>query len=461
MSLSSFKLTSKKEKNKYNSNSSYASNNSRSDSSSFQNNNFNQNFFNDSNNINKSIDSNSISSNNEEFFSNTNTKYSSNVETRNIIMKEKNSDKKYLSKNSTYESKDISNTIEETTNNNNPFKNIFKFLNNPFGFNINHNNNNNNNNNNINNNNNNNNSNQESKINGSTILKNIQTFFREKFSKPITNWIIKSSAIKILRKIGEGGSSDIFLGLYRGTKIAEKRLHLINIEKNINEFKREVASFILLHHPYLLLFLGVIAEPKHLSIITEYCPGGNLHELLFKKKYLELSWKLRKQFLLQIAIGMNFLHTNNPPILHRDLKSLNIFLTNDMKKSTDMTDVKIADFGLSVRYEQNCKLTERVGTCLWMAPEVIKTQKYTTKSDVYSYGIIMWEVCTREMPYDYFSREKILYRVSERKERPNLKRLPNDTPKEFEELMQKCWDHDPNLRPDFDAIIDFIKDIEI
>ena len=140
MSLSSFKLTSKKEKNKYNSNSSYASNNSRSDSSSFQNNNFNQNFFNDSNNINKSIDSNSISSNNEEFFSNTNTKYSSNVETRNIIMKEKNSEKKYLSKNSTYESKDISNTIEETTNNNNPFKNIFKFLNNPFGFNINHNN---------------------------------------------------------------------------------------------------------------------------------------------------------------------------------------------------------------------------------------------------------------------------------------------------------------------------------
>ena len=140
MSLSSFKLTSRKEKNKFNSNSSYASNNSRSDSSSFQNNNFNQNFFNDSNNINKSIDSNSISSNNEEFFSNTNTKYSSNVETRNIIMKEKNSEKKYLSKNSTYESKDISNTIEETTNNNNPFKNIFKFLNNPFGFNINHNN---------------------------------------------------------------------------------------------------------------------------------------------------------------------------------------------------------------------------------------------------------------------------------------------------------------------------------
>ena len=448
MSLSSFKLFNKKDKNKINSNSSNTSNNSGSDSSSFQNSNFNQNFFNDSNNNNKSHDSNSISSNNEEVFSNTNTKYSSNVETIDIIMKEKNNDKKYLSKNSTYESKDISNTIEENINKNNPFKklNIFKLFNNPFVFNINHNNNN---------------INAELKINATNILKNIQNFFREKFSKPITNWIIKSSAIKILKKIGEGGSSDIFLGLYHGTQIAEKRLHLINIEKNINEFKREVASFILLHHPYLLLFFGVIAEPKHLSIITEYCPGGNLHELLFKKKHIDLSWKLRKQFLLQIAIGMNFLHTNNPPILHRDLKSLNIFLTNDMKKSTDITDVKIADFGLSIRYEKNCNLTERVGTCLWMAPEVIKTQKYTTKADVYSYGIIMWEVCTREMPYDYCSRENILFRVSVKKERPNLTRLPSDTPKEFEELMQKCWEHDPNLRPEFDAIIEFIKDVDI
>ena len=445
MSLSSFKLLSKKDKNKLSSNSSYTSNGSRSDSSSFQGGNFNQNFFNDSNNNNKSHDSNSISSTNEDVFSNTNTKYSSNVETKEIILKEKNHAKKYLSKNSSYESKDISNTIEENINKNNPYRNFFKIFNNPFVFNINHNNN----------------INAELKLNPSNILKYIQNFFREKFSKPITNWIIKSSAIKILKKIGEGGSSDIFLGLYRGTQIAEKRLHLINVEKNINEFKREVASFILLHHPYLLLFFGVIAEPKHLSIITEYCPGGNLHELLYNKKYIDLSWKLRKQFLLQIAIGMNFLHTNNPPILHRDLKSLNIFLTNDMKKSTDITDVKIADFGLSVRYEKNCNLTERVGTCLWMAPEVIKTQKYTTKADVYSYGIIMWEVCTREIPYDYCSYENILYRVSYKKERPNLSRLPNDTPKEFEELMQKCWEHDPNLRPDFDAIIEIIKDVDI
>ena len=453
MSISPFKNKFKKEKFKdksklsSNSNSGNSSNNSNSDSSSFQNNNFDQNFFNDENNDNKNFDLNSDSE--KEFNTNTNTKYSSNIDPKDTLKdtsiyleKEKNEQKNYLSKNSLYESKNISNIIEE--NNNNSFINfsILKFLNNRF-------------------NNNNNNSNNNSNNNKTNLLKNIQSFIAEKFSKPLKNWIIKSSAIKILRKIGEGSSSDIFLGTYRGTEIAEKRLHLINIEKNIIEFKREVASFIILNHPYLLIFFGVIVEPKHLSIITEYCPGGNLHELLFKKKYIYLSWKIRKNFLLQIAIGMNFLHTNNPPILHRDLKSLNILLTNDMKKSSDITDVKIADLGLSITYEKNNNLMERVGTCHWMAPEVINSQRFSTKADVYSYGIIIWEVCTREMPYDYIDKDNILFKVSVRRERPNLKRIPNDTPKQLVELMQKCWDHDPNKRPSFDNIIEFIKDIDI
>ena len=341
MSISPFRFKFKKEKNKdksfSNSNSSFSLTDSNNNSSSFDNNNFNQNFFNDSNNNDNIKDELNID--NKEFNTNTNTKYSSNINLKDSIInskKEKKENNNYISKNSLYESKDISNIIEEN-NNNSPFYkfSIFKFFNNQFGFN-------------------NNNSNNNCAINNnlnSNLLTNIQNFIIEKVSKPITNWIIKSNTIKILRKIGEGNSSDIFLGIYRGIEIAEKRLHL-NKEKNITEFKREVSSFISLNHPYLLIFFGVIAEPKHLSIITEYCPGGNLHELLYKKKHIYLSWKIRKEFLLQIAIGMNYLHTNNPPILHRDLKSLNILLTNDIKKSNDITDIKIADLGLSVVNEK-------------------------------------------------------------------------------------------------------------
>ena len=452
MSISPFRFKFKREKNKdksfSNSNSSFSLTDSNNNSSSFDNNNFNQNFFNDSNNNDNIKDELNID--NKEFNTNTNTKYSSNINLKDSIInskKEKKENNNYISKNSLYESKDISNIIEEN-NNNSPFYkfSIFKFLNNQFGFN------------------NNNNSNNNCAINNSlnsNLLTNIQNFIIEKVSKPITNWIIKSNTIKILRKIGEGNSSDIFLGIYRGIEIAEKRLHL-NKEKNITEFKREVSSFISLNHPYLLIFFGVIAEPKHLSIITEYCPGGNLHELLYKKKHIYLSWKIRKEFLLQIAIGMNYLHTNNPPILHRDLKSLNILLTNDIKKSNDITDIKIADLGLSVVNEKKNLSNERVGTCHWMAPEVINCQRYTTKSDVYSFGIIIWEVCTREMPYDSINnRETILYRVSVNRERPNIKRMPNDTPEKLKELMEQCLEHEPNKRPSFENIIKIIKEIDL
>ena len=451
MSISPFRFKFKKEKNKdksfSNSNSSFSLTDSNNNSSSFDNNNFNQNFFNDSNNNDNIKDE--LNKDNKEFNTNTNTKYSSNINLKDSIInskKEKKENNNYISKNSLYESKDISNIIEEN-NNNSPFYkfSIFKFFNNQFGFN-------------------NNNSNNNCAINNSlnsNLLTNIQNFIIEKVSKPITNWIIKSNTIKILRKIGEGNSSDIFLGIYRGIEIAEKRLHL-NKEKNITEFKREVSSFISLNHPYLLIFFGVIAEPKHLSIITEYCPGGNLHELLYKKKHIYLSWKIRKEFLLQIAIGMNYLHTNNPPILHRDLKSLNILLTNDIKKSNDITDIKIADLGLSVVNEKKNLSNERVGTCHWMAPEVINCQRYTTKSDVYSFGIIIWEVCTREMPYDSINnRETILYRVSVNRERPNIKRMPNDTPEKLKELMEQCLEHEPNKRPSFENIIKIIKEIDL
>ena len=451
MSISPFRFKFKKEKNKdksfSNSNSSFSLTDSNNNSSSFDNNNFNQNFFNDSNNNDNIKDELNID--NKEFNTNTNTKYSSNINLKDSIInskKEKKENNNYISKNSLYESKDISNIIEEN-NNNSPFYkfSIFKFFNNQFGFN-------------------NNNSNNNCAINNSlnsNLLTNIQNFIIEKVSKPITNWIIKSNTIKILRKIGEGNSSDIFLGIYRGIEIAEKRLHL-NKEKNITEFKREVSSFISLNHPYLLIFFGVIAEPKHLSIITEYCPGGNLHELLYKKKHIYLSWKIRKEFLLQIAIGMNYLHTNNPPILHRDLKSLNILLTNDIKKSNDITDIKIADLGLSVVNEKKNLSNERVGTCHWMAPEVINCQRYTTKSDVYSFGIIIWEVCTREMPYDSINnRETILYRVSVNRERPNIKRMPNDTPEKLKQLMEQCLEHEPNKRPSFENIIKIIKEIDL
>ena len=415
----------------------------KSDSSSNYSNEFNHNFF-------KNEEENII----------TNTNFTTNTETKSNIT-ENNSKKEveindmnkkelkesnYISKNSLYES-NIINT--EENNNNSSYKftfNLLKYLNIFSGSN----------------NNNNNNDNKNPALDNTELLSSLTTFINDKFVKPDLRWIINSNSIKLLKIIDFGGSSDVYLGEYRGTEVAVKKLRLLEGKKDyIKEYKREVSSLFLLYHPYLVLLMGVIAEPLNLSIVTEFCKGGNLFELLYKRPNIYLSWEFKKKILLQIAIGMNYLHTNDPPVLHRDLKSLNILLTNKIEKSSDTSDIKISDFGLSRLYQKSCILSGHLGTCYWMAPEIIVKKRYSTKVDVYSYGIIIWEVCTRKTPYGCMSQQQVQFYVSVKKGRPNMKIIPSDTPPKIIQLMQMCWDHEPNNRPTFDFIVDFLRNVNI
>lgn len=173
-------------------------------------------------------------------------------------------------------------------------------------------------------------------------------FLKGEFCKPHFQFLISSKDIKLGKNIGFGGSSEVFIGNYRGTEVAVKRLRILEVNnENLKEFKREVSSLSILRHPNLVLFMGAIAEPNNICIVTEYCSGGTLFNILHQRQELILSWGLRLKILLEIATGMNFLHTNEPPIIHRDLKSLNILLADKIEKTTDTTTVKISDFGLS------------------------------------------------------------------------------------------------------------------
>ena len=419
----------------------------KSDSSENYSNEFNQNFF--ENDIDNNINTNFTT--NTEAYSNDIIKDNENIEKKEFI-KKGSKENDYISKNSIYESNTIVNNMEE---NNSSYKfsfNLLKYLNLNIFSGLNNNNGNNNTENNQNN----------FEIDNSSLVNSITSFINDKFMKPDLRWIINSNSIKILKTIGFGGSSDVYLGDYRGTEVAVKKLRLIEAKKDyIKEYKREVSSLVLLYHPYLVLLMGAIAEPFNLSIVTEFCKGGNLFELLYKKPNVNLTWELKKKILLQIAIGMNYLHTNNPPVLHRDLKSLNILLTNNIEKDSDTTDIKISDFGLSRLYQKSCIMSGNLGTCYWMAPEIIVNKKYTTKVDVYSYGIIIWEMCTRKIPYSCMSQQHIQFYVSVKKGRPNLKIIPNNTPPKIVQLMQMCWEHEPDNRPTFDYIVDFLRNLSV
>lgn len=200
-----------------------------------------------------------------------------------------------------------------------------------------------------------------------------------------------------------------------------------------------------LRHPNVVMFLGACTRnPQTLAIVLEYCSNGTLYSLLQdRKKELTLSEKI--DLAIGVAKGMYYLHSNPTPVLHRDLKSLNVLLD---KNNTP----KIADYGWTRLMAE--KMTGKVGTFQWMAPEVIKCETYTEKADVYSFGIVLWEIYTREPPFNSMTGVQVSVAVAENGLRPTI---PSDCPKQLAQLMQICWDVNPNKRLAFSEILAELK----
>ena len=181
-----------------------------------------------------------------------------------------------------------------------------------------------------------------------------------------------------------------------------------------------------LRHPNIVMFLGACTKFPNLAIVLEFCANKSLWSVLQNKNII-LSWDDRKRIATEIAQGMNYLHSATPSIIHRDLKSLNILLD-------DCFRAKIADFGWTRTKAIN--MTSKIGTFQWMAPEVIDGQIYTEKADVFSYGIILWEIAAREPPYKNIMGTKVSLDVIKYDLRPEV---PPKTPEAFAKLMKRCW----------------------
>lgn len=243
------------------------------------------------------------------------------------------------------------------------------------------------------------------------------------------------------KKISEGGFGIIWKAKWRETTVAVKTLRQeLMKEETIKDFLYECKAMETLRHPNIVLFLGQCTKLPNLSLVLEYCSRKSLWTLL-QKNEIKLSWGDRRRMLLEIAKGMNYLHSFNPPILHRDLKSLNILIDDGFRP-------KIADFGWT-RIKAD-DMTGKIGTFQWMAPEVIKSQPYTEKADIYSFGIIIWEFASREPPYKNINGAQVAIEVLNNNLRP---KIPIGTPKAIQNLMTKCWDKNMDKRPNFKYII--------
>jgi len=271
-------------------------------------------------------------------------------------------------------------------------------------------------------------------------------------------WEVDPSELRLEEILGSGTTADVHRASWHGTDVAVKRLK--GSSKLSVEFTREISVMMRLRHPNLVLFMGAAMDPP--MIVSEYCAGGTVFSLLHQRIDLPLPWSSRMQAAIDVAKGMNFLHRRQ--VVHRDLKSLNLLLETAALQGKDMPRVKVSDFGLSRAWSsgpaskaQAC-MTSGAGTYHWMAPEVLDGNCYDEKVDVYSYGICLYELATRRIPYDGSGLEPVSIAVAVSKgRRPDMMLVAGGCPEELRYTMQCCWAHSPSGRPGFDTILETLK----
>lgn len=194
-----------------------------------------------------------------------------------------------------------------------------------------------------------------------------------------------------LTQISQGGFSIIFKGQFRGTVAAVKKLFDPSTsEENKEEFKNEVRILTSLRHPYIITMLGfhLPQNCNDYQIIFEFIEQGNLYDFIHKKKKKVDAGSL----LVKLAQVFNYIHQSS--ICHRDIKSMNILLTKEL-------DPKIIDFGLARKFADLHKSKNLyTATPSYSAPEIFQKQKITEKVDVYAFGVLMWEILARRIPYE-------------------------------------------------------------
>jgi len=289
--------------------------------------------------------------------------------------------------------------------------------------------------------------------------------------------IINPQEIFLQRIIGEGTFGRVWSARWRTASVAVKEFVFAQAavagkssmqQQIVEEIIGEAGMMAILRHPNVLQLFGCSLTAQAIWIVSELCSLGSLRQMLDDNDRV-LPLEIRLSLALQVAEGMTYLHNQDPPIIHRDLKSHNIFIHETFidsddggsmsskradgseKMETRSTVVaKIGDWGSArATLSGSRTMTHGVGTACWLAPEVIKHARSSKLSDIYSFGIILWELATREEVYQGLETTQIIAKVANENLRPPV---PKDCP--WKEIMVKCWAENPLDRLEFSEIVD-------
>jgi len=260
------------------------------------------------------------------------------------------------------------------------------------------------------------------------------------FPKPVDVEEIDYNEIQILEIVGKGSFGVVYKGRWRGEHVAVKH---IESEAERKAFAIELRQLSRVCHANIVKLHGACTIDPF-CLVMEFAEGGSLYNVLHcppKPTYNAghaISWAL------QCARGVAYLHNMKPKaVIHRDLKSPNLLLIRDG------TILKICDFGTAC--ERKTYMTNNKGSAAWMAPEVFESSTYTEKCDVFSWGVILWEVLSRQRPFSDIggSAYRIMWAVHMGDRPP----LIDGCPKPLENLYTRCWDKDSSVRPSMDEVV--------
>ncbi|KAH8307764.1 hypothetical protein KR044_012910 [Drosophila immigrans] len=245
-------------------------------------------------------------------------------------------------------------------------------------------------------------------------------------------WVIPESELQLRESIGKGEFGDVMLGILRNEKVAVK---MLKDEGAVQKFLAEASVMTTLEHENLVKFIGLVFTSKHLYLVTEYMSKGSLVDYLRSRGRQHITKKDQINFAFDTASGMEYLEAKK--VVHRDLAARNVLISEDCV-------AKVSDFGLA--REECYNLDVGKLPIKWTAPEALKNGRFSNKSDMWSYGILLWEIYSfGRVPYPRIPLADVVKHV----EVGYKMEAPEGCPSEIYEMMRQAWELNPAKRPTF------------
>lgn len=268
----------------------------------------------------------------------------------------------------------------------------------------------------------------------------------------LEKWAVDRSQLLIGHRFASGGHSRLFHGIYKEQPVAVKFIRQPDDEEDAElaaqlekQFNTEVTILSRLHHHNVIKLVGACSSPPVFCVITEFLSGGSLRAFLHKQEHKSLPLEKIISIGLDIAHGMGYIHSQG--LVHRDVKPENIIFAAECC-------AKIVDFGIACEEAYCDPLANDPGTFRWMAPEMMKHKPYGRKVDVYSFGLILWEMFTGSVPYENLTPFQAAFAVFDKNERPVI---PSSCPAALRLLIEQCWALQPEKRPEFWQIVQVLE----